>query len=153
MPPEGERAANNRQRFKAGNCLADTPEQKRTKHGTISVIEKARPARFYASEGGREPVREWLRSLPDEDRQSIGKDLARVEFGAALKKPLVDNLGNGLWEVRTRLRRGRIARVFFALGWARMVLLHGIIKKSQRTPSRDLELARRRKRLWEAAND
>jgi phage-related protein len=116
------------------------------------MIEKVRPARFYATEAGAEPVREWLRGLPDEDRASIGKDLARVEFGAALRLPLVENLGDGLWEVRTRLRRRRIARVFFALGTGKMVLLHGIIKKSQKTPANDLKTARKRKRLWEKGN-
>ncbi len=74
------------------------------------MIEKVRTAVFYATEAGAEPVRDWLRDLSREDRESIGKDLARVEFGAALKKPLVDNLGEGLWEVRTQLRRGRIVR-------------------------------------------
>ena len=55
-------------------------------------------------------------------------------------------LGHGLWEVRSNLSGGRIARVIFTIVGGEMVLLHGFEKKSQKTPAGDLELARRRKR-------
>lgn len=57
--------------------------------------------------------------------------------------PLVRPLGDGLWEVRSQLQ-GRIARVIFLAEESLMVLLHGYIKKSQKTPPQDLALARRR---------
>ncbi len=59
--------------------------------------------------------------------------------------PLVCNLGNGLWEVRSRVG-GRIARVIFVVEGQSMVLLHGFIKKTQKTPAHDLRLAAKRKR-------
>jgi phage-related protein len=58
-------------------------------------------------------------------------------------KPLVDNLGDGLWEIRSRLGN-RISRTLFAVVDQEIVLLHGFIKKTQKTPGDELELARKR---------
>jgi phage-related protein len=99
--------------------------------------------RFYRTATGKEPVREWLRGLDREARRTIGEDLKTVQFGWPLGMPLVRNLGGGLWEVRSRLRDG-IARVIFFTEGDRMVLVHGFVKKSQKTPPKDLALARRR---------
>jgi phage-related protein len=60
--------------------------------------------------------------------------------------PLVGSLGRELWEVRSRLPRGRIARVLFCEEQGRMVLLHGFIKKTQKTPRHDLDLALKRRK-------
>ncbi len=58
--------------------------------------------------------------------------------------PLCRSLGDGLWEVRSTLTQGRIARVLFCTGGGQMILLHGFLKKTQRTPAADLALALRR---------
>lgn len=99
---------------------------------------------FYRSAKGKEPVREWLRGLPKEDRRTIGIDIKTVQFGWPLGMPLVRKLEPNLWEVRSRLDQ-RIARNLFTVLDSQMVLLHGFIKKSQKTPQRDLEIAKRRK--------
>jgi len=99
---------------------------------------------FYRTASGREPVREWLKKLPREDRRSIGIDMKTVQFGWPLGMPLVRKIEPGIWEVRSSLER-RIARVLFTVIGDRMVLLHGFIKKDQKTPTTDLELARSRK--------
>lgn len=101
---------------------------------------------FYRTSTGKEPVREWLRELDREARKAIGQDIKTVQFGWPLGMPLVRSLGDGLWEVRSRLRGG-IARVIFLAEGDRMVLLHGFIKKSQKTPKAELALAR-----WRAAD-
>lgn len=98
---------------------------------------------FYRTSSGREPVREWLRGLGREARKAIGEDLKTVQFGWPLGMPLVRGLGEGLWEVRSQLRN-TIARVIFLAEGDLMVLLHGFIKKSQKTPPKDLALSRRR---------
>ena len=103
---------------------------------------------FFRTASGNEPVREWLKALPRENRRSIGEDIKTVQFGWPLGMPLVRKLDAGLWEVRSRLPGG-IARLIFTTGERQMVLLHGFIKKSQRTPADDLELARRRLRMLE----
>jgi phage-related protein len=105
---------------------------------------KKLPARFYQTPRGREPVREWLKELSAEDRNSLGKDIAKVEFGWPIGMPYCRAMGDGLWEVRSEIGDGRIARVLFCVGAGTMVLLHGFIKKSQKTPPAELSLARKR---------
>ena len=103
---------------------------------------------FFRSESGREPVREWLKELDANDRKTIGEDIKLVQFRWPLGMPLVDKLDADLWEARSRLKGGRIARVCFTVRAGEMALLHGFIKKTQMTPLQDLELARRRRDLW-----
>lgn len=69
-----------------------------------------------------------------------------IEFGWPLGMPVCRSVGGGIYEVRTELTQNRIARVLFYVDkHSRMVLLHGFIKKTRKTPSEDLELARRNK--------
>ena len=103
-------------------------------------------ARFYLTAMGAKPVREWLLSLSEEDRRVIGKDIQKVEFGWPIGMPYCRGIGHGLWEVRSNLSGGRIARVIFTIVGGEMVLLHGFEKKTQKTPMHDIELALRRKR-------
>lgn len=91
-------------------------------------------------------MREWLKGLEAEDRKVIGEDIKDVEFSWPIGMPLVGSLGRELWEVRSRLPRGRIARVVFCVEQGRMVLLHGFIKKTQKTPQHDLHLALKRRK-------
>ena len=105
---------------------------------------KRLPARFYRLDSGREPVREWLKSLDAEGRRIIGEDIKDVEFSWPIGMPLVRSLGRGLWEVRSDLPNGRIARVLFCAEANCMVLLHAFIKKSQKTPQSDIDLAMKR---------
>ena len=107
---------------------------------------KRLPARFYRSDSGREPVREWLKGLESEDRRVIGEDIKDVEFSWPIGMPLVRPLGRELWEVRSSLVHGRIARVIFCIEEECMILLHGFIKKTQKTPQHDVDLALKRKR-------
>ncbi len=108
--------------------------------------QKRVPAYFYRSDSGREPVRAWLKSLKPTDRKIIGEDIKDVEYSWPLGMPLVCSLGHDLWEVRSNLSGSRIARVIFCVDEGRLVLLHAFIKKSQKTPKKDMELARRRRR-------
>lgn len=98
---------------------------------------------FYRSPSGREPVRDWLRSLEPETRRVFGEDIKTVQFGWPMGMPLVRSMGGGIWEVRSHFRDG-IGRVFFLAEGGVMLLLHGFIKKSQKTPSDEIEIARKR---------
>jgi phage-related protein len=108
-------------------------------------LKSARPLRchFFATTAGNEPVREWLKGLPKNERLLIGTDLLTVQYAWPIGKPLVAPLGFGLWEVRTHLP-DRIARVIFFVHAEVIVLLHGFIKKSRKTPPDDLDLAKKR---------
>jgi phage-related protein len=102
------------------------------------------PVRFYRSETGREPAREWLQELEVADRRTIGLDLMRVQFGWPIGMPLVRSLKDGLWEVRSSLPSQRIARLLLCFHQQTLIVLHGFIKKTQKTPPDDLALAKRR---------
>jgi phage-related protein len=102
------------------------------------------PVFFYRTGTGVEPVLDWLRSLPPDDRRAIGADLSTVQFGWPIGMPLCRALGTGLWEVRSRLPSGRIARLLFFADESRLGVVHGFIKKTQKTPPDDLTLARKR---------
>ena len=91
-------------------------------------------------------MREWLRGLSPEGRKRIGEDVKTVEFGWPIGMPVCKPLGDGIYEVRTTLAQNRIARMLFYIDKkGRMVLLHGFIKKTRKTPDEDLDLARRNK--------
>ena len=68
----------------------------------------------------------------------------RVQFRWPAGMPLCRPMGEGLWEVRTSLPSNRIARVLFCVVAERIVVLHGFIKKTQKTPDGELALARKR---------
>ena len=108
--------------------------------------EKIIVATFYQLPIGRESVREWLWKLDRADRQIIGRDLRKVEFGWPCGKPLCAQMIGypGLWEVRSDITSKRIARVLFYVNGPEMVVLHGFIKKTQKTPEKDKKLANRR---------
>ena len=105
---------------------------------------KKLPAFFYENAKGHQPVRGWILELSSEDRKSVGRDIQKVEFGWPLGMPYCRSLGDGLWEVRSNLNDGKIGRVIFCVARESMVLLHGFIKKTQKTPAQDLKLALKR---------
>lgn len=110
--------------------------------------QKRLPARFYESDAGKVPLRDWLMELSPEDRKAVGDDIRTAEFGWPIGMPLCRSLKGrkGLWEIRSNLADGRIARVFFCTHEGSMVLLHGFIKKSQKTPDKELDTAEKRMR-------
>lgn len=91
-------------------------------------------------------MRDWLKSLDAADRKAIGEDIKYVEFSWPIGMPLVRSLGSDIWEVRSSLPHGRVARVLFCVEKDCMVLLHGFMKKTQKTPKPDIDLAIRRKK-------
>jgi len=107
------------------------------------------PVVFYRTAAGSEVVRDWVRALDEADRNIIGQDLMRVQFRWPVGMPLCRPLSDGLWEIRSHLTGNRIARLFFCVAEGRLLALHGIIKKTQKTPQADLDLARKRKREFE----
>ncbi|MBM3527219.1 MAG: type II toxin-antitoxin system RelE/ParE family toxin [Alphaproteobacteria bacterium] len=107
------------------------------------------PVVFYRTRGGAEVVRDWLRALDEAERNAIGQDLMRVQYRWPVGMPLCRAMGDGLWEVRSALPSSRIARVLFSVHEGRLLVLHGFIKKSRKTPDDDLALARKRKREFE----
>ena len=130
-------------------CASYDPSETLTRVPKMIPSEKVSDPRplsvvFFRSETGREPVREWLKSLQENERRAIGEDLKTLQFRWPLGMPLVRSLGDGLWELRSNLPN-RIARCLFYVPHRRIVLLHGFIKKTQKTPAEDKALALKRK--------
>ena len=103
---------------------------------------------FFLTKSGKEPIRDWLRSLEKDERKIIGEDVKLVQFRWPLGMPLVRKMEANLWEVRSKFTTGNISRVFFTVKGSQMILLHGFIKKSQKTPQKEINLARRRMSQW-----
>jgi phage-related protein len=99
---------------------------------------------FYRTGAGGVPVRDWLLGLGAPNRREIGQDRQRVQFRWPVGMPLVRPMGKGLFEVRTSLPDGGIARVLFCFHAGELYALHGFIKKTRKTPMPDLELASKR---------
>ena len=104
------------------------------------------PLIFFRTGKGAEPVRAWLKELPEAERQAVGKDLLRAQWRWPVGMPLCRAMGNGLWEIRTYLPTKRTARVLLCLYREHLVALHGFIKKTRATPDEDLALARKRQK-------
>jgi phage-related protein len=86
-----------------------------------------------------------LRPLSRAQKKLIGEDIKTVQIGWPLGMPLVRKLGAGLWEIRSSLPEGW-ARVFFTVAGGELVLLHGFLKASRKTPKRELATAQKRLR-------
>ena len=98
---------------------------------------------FYRTKAGNEPVRLWLKSLDRADRKTLGEDVKTVQYGWPLGMPLIRKIGPELWEVRSHSTQG-IARTVLTVNEGAMVLLHGFVKKTQKTPPPELRTARKR---------
>jgi len=105
------------------------------------------PAVFFRTETGREPVREWLQGLPKTERKIIGIDIMTVQFRWPLGMPLVRHIGSSVYEIRSTLPT-RIARTLFFVHEGEIVLVHGFIKKTKKTPREDRALALQRKNAY-----
>jgi phage-related protein len=117
----------------------------------MGQLLKTLPVKFFCTLSGNEPVRAWLKELDREDRRIIGNDIQTVEFGWPIGMPLCNSLSGhkDLWEIRSKITGGRIARVIFTIKHGEMILLHGFVKKTQKTPQKELACAAKRKKEHE----
>jgi phage-related protein len=85
-----------------------------------------------------------LKELPRADKRTIGRDIAKVQFGWPVGLPLCRSLSGGLWEVRSSLPSKTEARVLFGFHDGMLIALHAFIKKGRKAPTSDMSLARQR---------
>ena len=99
---------------------------------------------FYATAGGRQPVRDYLRALEPEDRERVTDELEYLgKHGPNSDHVDCKHLEGKLWELRVKARRSH--RVFYVtISGQHIVYLHAITKKTQKTPKPELDLAKRR---------
>jgi phage-related protein len=99
---------------------------------------------FYRSISGNEPVRDFLKDMRKEDKLIVGADIKTVEYGWPIGMPVCKPLGSGLYEVRSNISDGRIVRVIFTIQNNKMILLHGFVKKTQKLPGTEINIAKKR---------
>jgi phage-related protein len=109
-------------------------------------VPKPIALRFWKAVSGREPVRDWLTTLTSDDKRVVGRDLAKLQFGWPVGMPVCRALGQGLWEVRSSLPSGRECRIMICFHDSDLIALHGFIKKTQKTSTDDLLIARQRQK-------
>ena len=98
---------------------------------------------FYQTANGKQPVREFIKSLEKGNQREIGADIRVVQNSFPIGLPLVRKIKSGLWEIRSMIKDG-ISRIFFTFRNEKMILLHAIVKKTQKTPLEDIEVATKR---------
>lgn len=112
--------------------------------------EKIKPklrVKFYKTPNGNEPVREWLQSLSKETKKIVGEDIRVAQIVWPQGMPLVKHIESKIWELRSTIPNG-IVRIFFTVKNENIVLLHSFVKKTQKTPQQELEIARKRLKQW-----
>lgn len=73
--------------------------------------------RFFKTDTGTEPVRDWLRELSATDRKAVGEDIKTVQFGWPLGMPLVRKMDKYLWEVRVHLDGAYCSGAVYGIKW------------------------------------
>ncbi len=105
-------------------------------------------AKFFMTRDGAEPVRDWLQSLDKRDRHIIGSDIAMVEFGWPIGMPTCRPVRDGVREVRSTIRSGRVeARTYFGIDDNIMLLLHGEEGKDRQKAAIELAVLRWKEHL------
>jgi phage-related protein len=107
------------------------------------------PLSFYRTPSRVEPVREFIKRLPTEDRKALGSDLLAAQWKWPVGMPLCRPMGGGLYEIRTTLPSRRIVRTILIYWQKQLVALHAFIKKTTTTPDDDLKIARKRQKETE----
>lgn len=99
---------------------------------------------FFREKSGREPIAEFLDGLPEKPLGKIFRDIETLaKHPHDLREPYAKHLEGSLWELRTRFSTN-VYRIIYCIRDEKIILLHGFVKKTQKTPLRDLEIARRR---------
>ena len=100
---------------------------------------------FYKTEDNESPVEEWLLSIPETALVKITRNMGLLrEFNITLKEPYIKPLGDKLYEIRAKDTNGIYRVIYFAYTGQKFVMLHGFTKKTQKTPSKELKLAKKR---------
>ena len=112
--------------------------------GKIHLQTSSLSVAFYATAQGNEPVREWLKKFASEVKKHIGAELMAIQLGWPVSPPLCKKIEGEIWELTTALDNIEYRILFAFHGTSNIVLLHSFIKKTQKTPKRDKELAQKR---------
>ena len=104
-------------------------------------MEQSWSVLFYTDVHGNQPVAEFIDKREKRDQAKIAWYLDLLaEFGLDLKRPHVEPLRHGLWE----LRPGKCRLIYYVHTGRQIIVLHGVYKQTRKIPDRDIETAERR---------
>ena len=101
---------------------------------------------FYETEDGKEPVAEFLDSLEPKMNAKLMELLE--EKGTELREPYSAPLGDGIFELRCKLGSNITRTLYFFYVGKRIIVTNGFVKKTQKTPSAEIKLAKDRRKDW-----
>ena len=94
---------------------------------------------------GHEPAADFVDSLPIEVQAKILRFIDLLaDYGVLLREPYTRQIKGKLRELRVTVRLGEVRILYFAFTNKRLILLHGFVKKTKKTPVREIEIAERR---------
>ena len=106
---------------------------------------------FYQEESGTVPLLEWFDEIPKKALVKCRLKIARLcEVGHELRRPEADYLRDEIYELRVRLQGTQYRMLYFFHGDIAAVVSHGIVKERV-VPPKEIDLAVKRKRLFEQA--
>lgn len=104
---------------------------------------------FFRTEGGRAPLLEFLDSLDPKLRAKVVRDLSLLEAnGPRLGEPFSKSLGDGIFELRSKQASNIVRSLYFFFDGRRIVITHGFLKKTQKTPRGEIDRAKRYRDEW-----
>lgn len=100
---------------------------------------------YYRDPEGNEPVAAFIDALPDKARVKVFRIIKLLkEYGVLFKEPYTKQIRGKIRELRIKDSQGAIRILYFTHTGRRFILLHGFIKKTDKTPVGDIELAEKR---------
>ena len=109
---------------------------------------------FYHNEAGREPAADFLDALPDSARAKAVRYIELLTtYGVLLKEPYTKQIRGKIREIRVADKIGAVWILYFGYIEGRFVLLHSFIKKTDKTPAREIDIAERRMKDFLARNE
>ena len=101
---------------------------------------------FYKKEDGTKPVGQFIRSLDIKIKAKVVANMHLLEeYGNMAREPLSKDLGDGIFEIRT-VEGSDMVRILYFFDKSRIIIAtNGLVKKQQKTPRSEIELAKKRR--------
>ena len=100
---------------------------------------------LYKDRSGKEPVADFLDGLQGGTRAKVVKMFDRLaEYGVLLDEPFTRQIRGKIRELRVKDNQGNVRILYFTFTGRRFILLHGFLKKTDKTPEREIDLAEKR---------
>ncbi|MDO8675339.1 MAG: type II toxin-antitoxin system RelE/ParE family toxin [Candidatus Omnitrophota bacterium] len=104
---------------------------------------------YYQTDAGRRPVEEFIDSLHERTQQKYFEVVGLLEdYGKSLPKPHADFLGGEIYELRFVGIEGKVRILYFFYHGNKIIFTNGFVKKRQKAPKIEVELAKERRILY-----